>query len=269
MRLKTRGKLAAIGTLALGLTLVSAPAFAGEGEAPTLSIVSDTFAAGSWGDGVDFTVGSIPDDAIEINVYIGSMGENGGGSVANETFLAADVVDGSVSGNLTPDASQAPVAPNADGYPKYDVSASYTYEDAAGETKWENAESIALVITEGASVTGPETVTVSQLESSDGVELQFVGFIPNETLTGTIETWNATDGYVEIGTFTTTVGADGSGSGALWVTGAQVGEQIRVHAAGEESSVNYFTRVVAEPTTPTDPTEPKAPTAPERVETAA
>lgn len=264
MRLKTRGKLAAVGALALGLTLVSAPAFAGEGEAPTLTLDagSTTFAAGSWGAGVNYTVSDIPADAVEINVFIGSMGEMGGGAVESVTIPATEVVAGSVSGNITPPADAAPVAPNADGYPKYSVGASYTYLDGAGETQWENAEGVDLVITEGASVTGPEEVTNGQLESAEGVALQFAGFVPNETLAAVIQTWSADDGYTEIGTFSVAIGADGTGVGVLRATGINDGAFLRVVAVGAESTVSYYVDVVEGAAT-------VKPTAPERVETAA
>ncbi|MFC5338027.1 hypothetical protein [Leucobacter denitrificans] len=247
---------------------MSAPAFAAPGDPLVIDSDTTTFTAGSWGSGINFTL-TLPEGVTEATVMVGSGGANGSGLIGDALEVIDEDADGTVEGTYVPPAESSPVAPDADGYPYYSLTANYTYV-VDGTTEYVYADDIELTILDGASVTGPARVTAAQLESAEGVAPQFAGFLPDETLNGTIEIMSEANDweYETIGDFSTTVGADGAGSGALWVTGAQVGDFIRVVAAGDASTVTYYAEVISADA-PTTPEAPVAPTAPERIETAA
>ena len=272
MRIITRAAVALAGAAPLGLGLVAVPATAAElGDDLVVDFGNTTFKAGSWGEGVTATVEEVPEEVETLTVAIGSMGENGGGLVDEAEVVQQE--DGSWVGTVRPSDEYPPVAPNADGWPKYTASVGYQYEDEAGETQYVN-ESIELTITEGVSVTGPEEATVAELAA--GIPLQFAGFNSGEVVTGDIRFFNEDTGEEEsIGDFETEpLGQDGAGEGALTITGASVGQQFRVVASGEAGTVNYYVRVVEggdvpeEPPAPEQP-GPEQPRKPERVDTGA
>lgn len=242
MRMMTRGKAALAGAMALGLTFVATPAMAAElGDEPVVDITNDTFEAGSWGDGVEFTVTEVPEEADGVVLTIASMGEFGGGVV--DSADAESEGDGTWTGTVLPD-GPGPVAPDQDGYPTYTANASYTYTED-GEEETVHGEAVELTIVEGASVTGPEEATVSEL--AVGVPLQFEGFASNDTLTGDITVWNPESGDQDvIGEFSVSLGEDGSGEGELTITGATAEDQFTVNAAGENSSVAHYITAIAD-----------------------
>ncbi|MFD1859249.1 hypothetical protein EHW97_02375 [Aeromicrobium camelliae] len=273
------------GALTAGLALVATPAVAAPGDPATLTVENSTFTAGSWGDGVDFVVTDIPAEATGVTVMLDSKGPNGGGLIA-EPVEGVPAEDGTFSGNILPTQS-SPVAPDASGFPRYTVSAFYTYQDANGDTQNVDAEPVNLTILPGLSVTGPAEATVAELAA--GVELQFAGFQPDEQITGLIERYNPdTNAWEEIGDFSALLGPDGSGEGVLTITGASVGDTFRVSATGEDGTVYHFVNTVAEageqpggeqpggetpgaeqPGGETPAATPQAPRAPERVDTGA
>lgn len=265
MRAMTRVKAAVAASLAMGLALVAAPAFAAPGD-PVLAVTNTTFSAGSWGTGVEFTVTGVPADIDTVTLYVGSSGEMGGGEVGHldVTRSAGDVFTGTVI------PADTPIMAGPSGYPKYFAAARYILDDPA--TEWLDmvqSNSVELTITEGMSVTGPESATVAQLAA--GVELQFKGFVPNEQLAGEILMLDVDNNtWTEIGVFQTTVGADGSGVGTLTITNAPVGAHFRVLAAGQLGEVMYYVQAVAE--APVDngnggATPPAAPVKPVKVDT--
>ncbi|WP_293787012.1 hypothetical protein [uncultured Aeromicrobium sp.] len=276
MRTLTRGKTALVGAMAAGLALVGAPALAAPGEAPTLEVANDTFRAGSWGDGVEFTITDVPEGAVDVVAELDWATANGRGLVG-EPVNAERQVDGSYTGTILPE-DATPTAPDEDGFPVYTVNAYYTYLGESGEEKSAIA-AVELTILEGLSVTGPAEATVAQL--AEGVNLRLAGFNPNETVSGDIEFYDPeTNTFESIGQFTATVGPDGNGEGELTIIGASVGNQFRVTANGAEGTVHHYITAVAEPgeETPGGPTPggegpttpaPEAPRAPERVDTGA
>lgn len=280
MRTMTRGKVALAGALAAGMALVATPAVAAPGDAATLTVENTTFTAGSWGEGVDFVVSDIPAEATSVTVMLGSRGENGGGLVA-DPIEGEPQEDGTFSGNILPD-DITPVAPDANGYPVYEVSAYYEYPGA--EPVW--SEPVELTILPGLSVTGPAEATVAELAA--GVQLQFAGFQPDETVTGDIMYLNPeTNAWESIGDFSALIGPNGEGEGLLTITGASVGDIFRVSATGENGTVYHWINTVAEageqpggeqpggeqPSAEqpgeTPAAAPQAPRAPERVDTGA
>ncbi|WP_449278251.1 hypothetical protein [Leucobacter sp. GX24907] len=271
MLTKTRGKAALAGLLTLGLAFTAAPAYAALGDAPSLEIDNDTFKAGSWGEGITFTVDNVPEEVDTVTISVGSMGQNGGGLVESAE-ITDDDGDGVFEGHLALEET-TPVAPDADGYPVYSAGASYAYDDEAGETQYVFAESIDLTILEGLAVTGPEEATVAQL--AEGVDLQFRGFQPDEKLTGDIEVLDPDSGeWSPVGDFAATVGGNGNGEGTLWITGATPGDQFRVSASGEEGTVHHYIRAIEGDDDGDDNTddqdnggEQEQPKKPERVET--
>ncbi|OUZ08882.1 hypothetical protein BHE97_12170 [Aeromicrobium sp. PE09-221] len=275
MRIITRTAVALAGAATLGLGLVAAPATAAPalGDEPVVELATSTFKAGSWGDGVQFTVTEVPEGVEAVELAVGSMGENGGGLVA-EPVQAERQVDGSFTGTVLPDADTPPVAPDANGYPVYTASAGYEYTDENGETQYASTF-VELTITDGVSVTGPDEATVAELAA--GVPLQFAGFNSNETVTGDIRYFNAETGEEEsIGDFSATLGENGAGEGVLTITGASVGQQFRVVASGEEGTVSHYITVVegsdeggedGDDETPAP--APEQPRKPERVDTGA
>lgn len=272
MRTITRAAAMLAGAATLGLSLVAVPATAAElGDDLVVDFGNTTFKAGSWGEGVTVTVEEVPEEVETLTVSIGSMGENGGGLVDQAEVVQQE--DGSYAGTVLPSNDYAPVAPNAEGWPKYTASVGYQYEDEAGETQYVN-ESIDLTITEGVSVTGPEEATVAELAA--GIPLQFAGFNSGEVVTGDISYFNDETGEeVSIGEFSTEpLGQDGSGEGVLTIQNAPVGEQFRVLARGEAGTVNYYVTVVeggddAGEEEPPAPEQPEQPRKPERVDTGA
>lgn len=274
MRTITRAAVALAGAATLGLGLVAVPATAAPGE-PTVVLANSTFKAGSWGDGVQFTVTDVREGVETVELSVGSMGENGGGLVA-EPVEAERQEDGSFTGTVLPDADTPPVAPDANGFPRYTATAGYEYIDENGDEQIATT-SVELTITEGVSVTGPAEATVGELAA--GVPLQFQGFNSNETVTGDIRYFNAETGEEEsIGDFSATLGQNGAGEGVLTITGASVGHQFRVVASGEEGTVSHYITVVegsdegpgdedGDDETPA-PT-PEQPRKPERVDTGA
>ncbi|RLV55014.1 hypothetical protein D9V41_13020 [Aeromicrobium phragmitis] len=277
MRTMTRGKAALAGALAAGLALVATPAVAAPGDPITLTVEESerTYTAGSWGDGIDFEVSGIPEEATGVSVSLASWGANGGGLVGDPVDGQREA-DGTFSGTILPEGS-SPVAPDADGFPIYEVTAYYTYEGADGEVEYEYADAIQLTILEGLSVTGPAEATVAELAA--GVNLQFAGFEPNENITGLITRLNPeTNEWEEIGDFAATVGPNGDGEGVLTITGATAGDMFRVSAAGANGTVYHWLNAVAgdaeqpggeEPGAEDPAPAPQAPRAPERVDTGA
>ncbi|MGJ9411850.1 hypothetical protein ACHAAC_03990 [Aeromicrobium sp. CF4.19] len=280
MRNITRGALALVGAGALSLGVLAAPASADLGDPISLAVENDTFTAGSWGEGVDFVVTDVPEEVDEITLTIGSAGRNGAGPVA-DPIQADEQTDGSYTGNITPPREVAPVAPDADGFPEYTATASYSYEDAEGEAQFVS-DSVELTIEEGLSVSGPENATVGEL--AEGIDLEFAGFQPDESIDGDIEFFNPETGeYDTIGDFAATLGPDGSGEGTLTIINASPGNAFRVSIDATEGTVNYYvTATEDDGTIPTDPApsdpqagdeddedSPAAPTRPERVDTGA
>lgn len=256
MRAMKRVQAAIAASLAMGLALVAAPAFAAPGD-PVVTIANTTFSSGNWGAGVEFTVTDIPVDAEDVTLIVGADYAQGRGTVG--TMAGVQQAGGTTyTGSVIPE--ESPVMPDADGYPEYIAFVSYT---VAGE--YRSTDPIALTITEGMSVTGPKTATVAQLAA--GVALQFKGFAPDETLEGDIEYFNLdANAWEPIGVFSATVGPDGSGGGTLSVTGATADDLFRVIAFGASGSVTYYVTAIADATTPATPT-PTTPAKPVRVET--
>lgn len=271
MRTKfARSKAAIAAALALGLGFVATPAFAAD-DAPVLTVENTTFAAGNWGDGIDYTVTGIPEGIDEVSISLLSFGNNGGG-IMDETTATRD---SGFSGNMYPSGSTQ--MPDAEGYPKYSLQASYTVPGADGTDEYFISNQVALTITEGIAVTGAHEATPAQLAA--GVPLELSGYAANEP--GEFDIYRVVYGgptveYEYISTTEFVTQADGTATISAVVPGAAIDDLFVVDIYSETGYLEHYLRVVdqvtvppTDPTEPTDPAAPAAPTAPKRIETAA
>ncbi|WP_375001547.1 hypothetical protein [Aeromicrobium sp. CTD01-1L150] len=103
--------------------------------------------------------------------------------------------------------------------------------------------------------------------------LQFSGFASGANLTGEIYYFNPDSGEREqIGDFSATLGADGTGEGTLTITGASPDDQFQLAVSGGESNVNHYITATAGSggsggDDADEASTSQAPRAPERVDT--
>ncbi|WP_293695971.1 hypothetical protein [uncultured Agrococcus sp.] len=272
MKITKRSKAVLAGAMALGLGFVAAPAMAQEeASAPSFEIENDTFTAGSWGEGIAFSV-TLPEDLeVEVDrvvVSVGSMGQNGGGLVGDaDAELQPDDTYASV---VLPEGA-GPVAPDADGYPEYSASAGYVYTED-GEDVWVWADNVSLTILEGATVDGPSEVTAAELAA--GIDLELTGFASNAEVTGEIFHFNPETGEYESIGDVETLTLDENGAGIVEITISYddgslvpVDSQFRVDLAGADSTVSHWLTVVEGDDDDDSSDDPDQPTPPDSVDT--
>lgn len=260
MRTLTRTAVAVLGSAALGLGVMAAPAVAAPGDPATLELGQTTYSAGDWGDGVEFTVTDVPEEATGVTLAVGANGENSGGLLA-EPVEATEGPDGTFTGTVVPDDEVGPIAPGEAGFPQYYATAVYTYVDEDDEEQ-SVPTSIELTIVPDPSISGPSEATVAELR--EGVDLALAGYPSNATAEGVTEVRTA-DGWEPIDEFEAPLDETGRGEGALTVTGVAAGAELRVVVSTSDDVSATIGITVAGGGT----AAPSAPVRPTRVDTGA
>lgn len=230
----------------------------------TLTVADTTFTAGTWGAGVEVTgEGFIAD--MEVTVFVGASGENGGGVIA-ESIVTADA-EGNLEATVVPSADNPPVSPDENGFPKYSVGYTYIID---GE--YFSGEGIPLTILPGTAITGPAEVDPQALK--DGVDAQIVGFGDDTTVTVSLEVYHPdTNEWESLSTSNQPV-VDGAGIvtvSASYTDGSliEAGSSFRAVVTGDTTGVVatwYF--VTAGAVAPVDPPVDPAPVDPAPVDPA-
>lgn len=262
-----RLRLGALATAA-GLTLAglaaAAPATAAEVDAPVISLDQTTFPAGDWEGGFTVTGSGFDPSVPTAQLTIGSMGQNGGGSLYDQSVAVSS--DGTIEALIVPTAPTQ--APDAEGFPKYGVSVA---QEIAPGQPWIFSNNVELTITEGASLTGPEQLNTDEVAA--GVAAQFAGFAAGEAIAYefVLERWSEAEGTRVIAEAAGVTNADAAGAGTISaaLAGAQAEDFITISISGEESGrvAAAWVQVVAAPApapapAPADPTAaPAAPAA--------
>ncbi|MDQ2660665.1 MAG: hypothetical protein M3Y46_03640 [Actinomycetota bacterium] len=252
------GALVAAAALALTGLAAASPAAAEEVPAPVIELDQTTFPAGDWEGGFTVTGSGFDPSVPTASFSIGSHGENGGGQIFGEEVAVS--ADGTIEALIVPDV--ATQVPDADGWPKYTVSVG---QEIAEGQPWLFSNRIDLTITEGASLTAVAEATPDELAA--GISAQFAGFEADETISflATLSRWSEEDGIQVIDEIEGTVTADAEGAGTLAaaLAGAQVDDFVNISVTGEQSArvAEAWIQVVAAPAPAPEPV-PAAPVTP-------
>lgn len=267
MRMLTRVQAALAATVMLGAALVAVPAAAAEAaefEKPVLHLERTEFEAGFWGDGydsnaLDHSVTNVPAGTDRVFIEIGGRGLDGR-RVLDEWSL--DRRNDEFSWGNVP--SFSTFQPDRNGVTSYFAAAYYEVPGVGtSEATRIYSEEVPLTIKDGLWMVAPDTATPAELAA--GIELQFKGYLPNERLNGEYYRFDPVTGEWEAMwdlEFLTELDADGTGTRALAIPNAQIGERYLVRIWSTRGAydgwVSVDVRVVEKhPDTPTPPKKPE------------